>query len=82
MDEDWPGWRPMCDAPRDRSVRVKLRDGRTCLVRWDRRTRHGETVSFWSVPKHIEEWGWCHRNVDRPLDERDILGWIDAEEGV
>lgn len=82
VEEEWPGWRPISEAPKNRSIRVKLRDGRTCLVRWGLRHRPGEQISFWSVPKPIEMQGWCHRNLDLPIDERDIEGWIDPEEAL
>lgn len=79
MFEDPPrGLRPMRDAPQERSIRIELRDGSTRLVSW--RWECGPVpTGFWSAPPRSKVWGWYTR-AGTLIDEREIVGWFEADE--
>jgi hypothetical protein len=73
-------YHPMDDAPRNRTIVAKMRDGRELPVKWDKRS--GSTRNSYlgtREPGMIE--GWCSRENERTvLFPSDLVGWREAEE--
>jgi hypothetical protein len=65
----------MSDAPRNRTIIARHRDGYELRVKWDKRSAPPAN-SFWGGgnPKMIE--GWCSRENERSvLFLSDLVGW-------
>lgn len=71
---------PMSTAPKNRSIVVRLRDGREIMVRWDKRSGPPRNSYLGTREPGMVE-GWCSReNEKTTLSVEDLTGWREAQE--
>jgi len=71
----------LADAPRNRTIAARHRDGYELRVKWDKRS--GPTHDSYMgnrEPSMLE--GWCTREDERRIiPARDLIGWREIEDG-
>ncbi len=59
-------WQPMEDAPKNRTIIARMRDGREMRVSWDKRSGPPKNSYLGTTEPGMVE-GWCSREDERRI---------------